>query len=113
MQKPNILVVCGRNKRRSRTAEEIFKHDSRFYIRSVGLSPRSRRVISGKDVLWADLILVMEDEQKAKLLQLHPQVVQAKVEVLHIPDEYECMDGELIEILQKSIEGVLLEIFRL
>ena len=49
--RPNILVVCGRNKRRSRTAEHIFKNDSRFNIRSVGLSPKSDRKISEKDIL--------------------------------------------------------------
>ncbi len=38
-ERPNILVVCGRNKKRSRTAEHIFKNDNRFNIRSAGLSP--------------------------------------------------------------------------
>jgi protein-tyrosine-phosphatase len=44
-EKPNILVVCGRNKRRSRTAEYVFKNDQRFNIRSVGLSPKSEQQI--------------------------------------------------------------------
>lgn len=43
MIKPNILVVCGRNKIRSRTAEYLFKNDVRFNIRSVGLSSNSER----------------------------------------------------------------------
>lgn len=57
-QKPNILVVCGKNKRRSRTAEYIFKNDSRFNIRSVGLSPKSERVINEKDMEWSDYVLL-------------------------------------------------------
>ena len=48
-ERPNILVVCGRNKKRSRTAEYIFKNDNRFNIRSVGLSSKSDRKISEND----------------------------------------------------------------
>ena len=50
--RPNILVVCGRNKRRSRTAEYIFKNDSRFQIRSVGLSAKSDRELKEKDSIY-------------------------------------------------------------
>lgn len=53
--RPNILVVCGRNKKRSRTAEYIFKNDDRFNIRSAGVSPKSDRQITEKDLNWADL----------------------------------------------------------
>ena len=58
--RPNLLVVCGRNKKRSRTAEHIFKNDERFNIRSVGLSPKSERKITEQDLNWADLVFVME-----------------------------------------------------
>ncbi len=64
--RPNILVICGRNKRRSRTAEHIFKNDPRFNIRSAGLSPKSDRKISESDLHWADLVFVMEPAQRAK-----------------------------------------------
>ncbi len=37
-EKPKFLIVCGKNKKRSRTAESIFKNDNRFAIRSVGVS---------------------------------------------------------------------------
>jgi protein-tyrosine phosphatase len=66
-ERPNILVVCGRNKKRSRTAEHIFKNDSRFNIRSAGLSSKSDRKISENDLHWADLVFVMETEQCAKI----------------------------------------------
>ncbi len=66
-QKPNILVVCGRNKKRSRTAESIFKNDDRFNIRSAGLSQQSERKVSRKDVNWADLVFVMESGQRSKI----------------------------------------------
>ena len=66
-ERPNILIICGRNKRRSRTAEFIFKNDNRFNIRSAGLSPKSDRKISENDLNWANLVFVMENQQRSKL----------------------------------------------
>jgi predicted protein tyrosine phosphatase len=110
-QRPNILVVCGRNKRRSRTAEHIFKDDNRFNIRSAGLSPQSDRKITEKDLLWADLVFVMEKNQKEKLKELYPHTEIPTIEVLHIPDDYEFMDDELIEMLTDRINDTLQSIY--
>jgi len=106
-ERPNILVVCGRNKRRSRTAEYIFKNDDRFNIRSAGLSPKSDRKISEKDLNWADLVLVMETRQRAKLRELYMNLELSDIEILDIPDNYEFMDEELIEILTDRINSTL------
>lgn len=37
-----ILVVCGRNKRRSKTAESIFRKNQDIKLKSAGLSPKAR-----------------------------------------------------------------------
>lgn len=111
--RPNILVVCGRNKRRSRTAEHIFKNDDRFNIRSAGLSPKSDRKISEKDLNWADFVLVMESRQRAKLRELYPYLALPTIEVLHIPDEYEFMNEELVEMLTDRINGTLKMVFKI
>jgi len=103
MSRPTILVVCGRNKRRSRTAEHLFKNDSRFAIRSVGLSPKSDRKISEGDLKWANLILVMEVKQKRKLKEMYPHQDMPVVEVLNIPDVYDFMDEVLVELLKEKI----------
>ncbi len=105
--KPNILVVCGRNKRRSRTAEHLFKNDDRFHIRSAGLSPQSDRKISETDLQWADTIFVMEPEHRRKLSALYPQFGLSRVEVLDIADEYEFMEEELVETLQVKVNEYL------
>lgn len=105
--KPNILVVCGRNKRRSRTAEYIFKNDQRFSICSVGLSPASERQIKEKDIAWADLILVMEREQASRIRKTYRHLELPDIEVLHIPDEYDYRDPVLIEMLMDRINAVL------
>ena len=66
-ERPNILVICGRNKKRSRTAEHIFKNDCRFNIHSAGLSPKSASKISENDLNWAGIVFVMETGQRAKI----------------------------------------------
>lgn len=106
-ERPNILVVCGRNKRRSRTAEYIFKNDSRFNIRSVGLSPKSERQIKENDINWSDLIFVMEDGQGARISGNYRHLDLPPINVLHIEDEYEYLDDELIELLTERINSTL------
>ena len=113
MHRPNILVICGKNKRRSRTAEHIFKNDERFNIRSAGLSPKSDRKLTASDLLWADTILVMETEHRARIKDQYTEASSRKIEVLNIPDEYEFMDKELIEILQIKIGQIVYEQFGL
>lgn len=109
--KPNVLVVCGRNKKRSRTAEYIFKNDARFNIRSAGLSPSSNRVISENDLHWANLVFVIESSQGAKIWELYKHIELSAIEVLHIPDEYEFMNEELIEMLTDAINGILKNVY--
>tara|TARA_R110002072_G_scaffold143053_1_gene288977 strand:+ start:360 stop:704 length:345 start_codon:yes stop_codon:yes gene_type:complete len=106
-ERPNILVVCGRNKKRSRTAEYIFKNDSRFNIRSVGLSPKSQRQIKDKDIEWSDLIFVMEDGQGARVAVNYRHLNLPPISILHIEDEYEFLDNELIELLTERINACL------
>jgi len=105
--RPNILVICGKNKRRSRTAEYIFKNDDRFNIRSAGLSPKSDRKISENDLNWASLVLVMETDHRAKIKELYRHLQLPKIEVLNIPDEYEYLDKELIGILNDKINHIV------
>jgi protein-tyrosine phosphatase len=104
---PHLLVICGKNKKRSRTAEHIFKNDSRFDIRSAGLSPKSERKISENDLAWADLVLVIESDHRAKIRDLYRHLDLPPIQVLHIPDEYEFMDEELIDILTDRVDAAL------
>ena len=108
INRPNILVVCGRNKKRSRTAEHIYKNDDRFSIRSAGLSPKSDRKISENDLHWASLVFVMEKDQKEKIKEIYHHLSFPPIEVLHIEDDYEFMDEELIQLLTDRMEDVLM-----
>lgn len=113
IDRPNILVVCGRNKKRSRTAEHIFKNDQRFNIRSAGLSPKSDRKVSENDLNWADIVFVMETEQRSKIRDLYRHLELPTIEVLNIPDEYEFMNEELIEILSDRINHTLKMVYKI
>ena len=106
-QQPNILVVCGRNKKRSRTAEHIFKNDSRFKIRSVGLK------ISENDLRWANIVFVMEQDQREKIWDIYKNITLPNIEVLNIEDDYEFMDPELIEMLTERINDTLSVVYNI
>lgn len=112
-EKPNILVVCGKNKRRSRTAEYIFKNDMRFNIRSAGLSPKSDHVLNEKDLQWASLVFVMENGQKTRIVEGYRHLDIPKIEVLKIMDEYEYLDESLIEILEEKINKKMQILFKI
>lgn len=111
--RPNLLVVCGRNKKRSRTAEYIFKNDSRFNIRSVGLSPKSERKITEQDLNWADLVFVMEVGHRARISGTYRHLQLPKIEVLNIEDEFEFMDEELVQLLTDRINDTLKIVYKL
>ena len=111
--RPNILVLCGRNKKRSRTAEYIFKNDNRFNIRSAGLSPKSDRKVSENDLNWAHLIFVMEQEQKAKVYAIYKHLELPPIKVLNIKDEYEFLDDELIHTLTEKINDTLQIVYKI
>lgn len=81
----------------------MFKNESRFSVRSAGLSPKSSRKISENDLNWADLVLVMEPDHRAKIKKLYSFLELPKIEILHIPDEYEFMDEDLVALLSDKI----------
>lgn len=112
-EKPNILIICGKNKKRSKTGEQIFRNDSRINVRSAGVSPKSEKKIGEKDITWADLILVMEHEQREKIKEVFSNLKIPKIIVLEIPDDYEYLDNELIEILTNKINMYLKELFNI
>jgi predicted protein tyrosine phosphatase len=113
MERPNMLVVCGKNKKRSRTAEYIFKNDNRFNIRSAGLSPKSERRLTENDLKWADIILVMEPGHRAKIWGLYRHMELPTIEVLDIDDSYEFLDEELVTILTDRINDTLRVVYKL
>lgn len=103
-----LLFVCSRNQWRSPTAEQVWRRDPRVLVRSAGTSPNARHRVSADDLHWADVIFVMEEKHKSRLLAEHRRTIERKpVHVLDIPDEYRYMDPELVELLRQSVAGIL------
>jgi len=104
----NILFICSRNQWRSPTAEKVYSKDPRVHARSAGTSQKARHTVNAKDITWAELIFVMEHKHKDRLKADYSKLLQhKKVIVLDIPDEYQYMDEELVELIEASVEGYL------
>ena len=102
-----VLFVCGRNQKRSPTAARLYQGDPRLNVRSAGTSDSSRRRVSEDDLRWADLIVVMERKYTARIRAKFPDLDLPRVESLEIPDDYEYMDPELIDLLRDGVEQIL------
>src|SRR3954468_23417696 len=95
-----LLFICSRNKLRSLTAEKLFEGVPGYQVRSAGTQPEARIVVTPGHLGWADLIFVMEKSHLRRLRQKYPHALEGKqVITLHIPDEYEYMQRELMDEL--------------
>ncbi|MBG6233505.1 protein-tyrosine phosphatase [Pedobacter sp. CAN_A7] len=104
----NFLFICSRNKWRSKTAEDIFKNIEGFNVRSAGTSSSARIKVNEKLVNWADLIFVMEKHHKQWLNQKYSFLLNGKqIVVLDIPDEYQYMDTDLVNMLETTLAPYL------
>jgi predicted protein tyrosine phosphatase len=100
----NILFICGKNKWRSPTAEQIFSDYSGIDCLSAGLSPESDTPVSPELLLWAERIFVMEKAHKTKLSeQFSKHLDKKRIICLNIPDRYRFMDPALIRILERKV----------
>ena len=96
----NVLFICSRNQWRSPTAETVWRKHPEISVRSAGTSPNARKTVGPADVRWADVIIVMEQKHKNRLVAEFTRLLDHKpIHVLEIPDEYKYMDPELVEIL--------------
>jgi predicted protein tyrosine phosphatase len=99
-----ILFVCGKNKWRSPTAEQLFAEHPGIECTSAGLSPESDTPISAELVEWAHLIFVMEKVHKAKLAaRFKSELAGKRVVCLGIPDNYQFMDPALVKLLKAKV----------
>ncbi len=108
MSRLHVLFVCGRNQKRSPTAQKLFQNDPRLSVRSAGTSDSSRRTISQDDLGWAAVILVMERKYESSIRAKFPDYApMPPMHSLEIPDDYEFMDDDLVELLLASVESAL------
>jgi predicted protein tyrosine phosphatase len=97
----NILFICSRNQWRSPTAEQVWRKFG-LNTRSAGTSPKAKHPVSQADIQWADIIFVMEPKHKQRLQAEFRQLLNDKqIAVLDIPDEYQYMAPDLVEIFEE------------
>ena len=97
----NVLFVCGRTRARSPTAESVFGDYPNIEVASAGTSPDADTPLSTELVEWADIIVVMEPAHRRKLSSHYRASLKKKrVVCLDIPDKYDFMEPELVQILK-------------
>lgn len=106
----NLLFVCSRNRLRSPTAEAVFsaiggvEAPATHQAASAGTSPDAEQPVDPEQLEWADLIFVMEARHKRILTQRFGRTLRGKrIVVLGIPDEFEFMQPELVELLEARV----------
>lgn len=100
----NALFICSRNRLRSPTAEQVFATWPGVETDSAGLDNDAVVRLSSEQIEWADLIFVMERSHRSKLTKKFRAHLNGKrVIVLGIPDEYEFMAPDLVQLLQSKV----------
>ena len=100
----NILFVCSQNRLRSPTAEQVFANHPGIETNSAGTNHDAENPLTGELVEWADIIFVMERAHRSKLQKrFRTALKRARVICLDIPDDYACMDPELIHLLKAKV----------
>jgi predicted protein tyrosine phosphatase len=102
-----VLFICSGNKDRSPTAERLYSGRPDIEPKSAGIDSDARRVLSLKDLEWADLTLVMQEKHYYHIKDNWPNWLsnnKDSIRVLGIPDEYDYMDPVLIDEIEDRAE---------
>ncbi len=102
-----VLFVCALNQWRSPTAEHLYRTDARLEVRSAGIRADARRRVSKSDLTWADVVFVMDREQKHWIQAQFRSVELPEIRILEVPDEFEYMDPRLQAALRAAVDPEL------
>ena len=103
-----LLFICSRNQWRSPTAEALFKGSQHYEARSAGTSPSARIRVTPSLIGWADQIFVMEKKHLHQLQrQFAGSLLDKPMTVLDIPDDFQFMDAELVDLLHQPLSHQL------
>lgn len=99
-----VLFVCRQNRKRSATAERLFCKRADLDVRSAGTSPDALVRVNGNMLDWADVIFIMDNDQRQWLERMftdHPALT--RVVCLDIPDIFAFLQPELIQLLEERV----------
>ena len=73
-------------------------------VKSAGTEAQARIKVTEGLLGWADTIFCMEKKHVERLQQKFPEIVaEKKIVCLNIPDDYEFMNPELVEVLKGAV----------
>lgn len=106
MIRERILFVCTGNVDRSPTAEDLYRADPRYEVRSAGTALFATTPVTRDLLLWADRVFVMceREDQHATRLRLRFPKVDRPVVDLDIEDRWHRGDPELVRRLLATLE---------
>lgn len=104
----NLLFVCTQNRLRSPTAEQVFANWPGVETASAGLGNEAAVPVSPELLQWADIVFVMEPAHRTRLAQrFKAHLRRARVVCLGIPDDYDYLQPELVELLKRKVTPFL------
>jgi predicted protein tyrosine phosphatase len=104
----NALFICSQNKLRSPTAEAVFAKWPGIETDSASLNNDAETPLTPEQIAWADIIFVMEKTHRTKLSKRFRKFLNCKrVVCLDVPDDYDYMQPELVEVLQGKVRRPL------
>ena len=100
-----ILFVCTANVDRSRTAEDLYRGDERYEVRSAGIAPFATVPLTRDLLLWADRVFVMNEheDQHHTLIRIRFPDVNRPVVDLDIEDRWRRGDPELARLILRRL----------
>jgi predicted protein tyrosine phosphatase len=100
----NVLFICSQNKLRSPTAEHVFASWPGIVSASAGLNHDAENPVTPELLSWAHIIFVMERPHRNKLsAKFKRYLLDKRIICLEIPDEYEFMAPQLVQLLKARV----------
>src|SRR5947208_9725414 len=105
----HILFVCTANVDRSRTAEDLYREDPRYEVRSAGTAPFAHTPLSRDLLQWADRVFVMceREDRHQTLIKLRFPDLDRPVIDLGIEDRWVRGDPELVRRVLRGLRPYL------
>jgi predicted protein tyrosine phosphatase len=104
----NVLFICSQNRLRSPTAETVFASWPNIAVASAGLNNDAETPVTPELLAWSNIIFVMEKAHRNKLSKKFREHLKDKrVVCLGIPDNYDYMDPDLVQLLKSRVPRYL------
>lgn len=100
-----LLFVCSQNRLRSPTAEAICQGIAGIEAISAGINNDAEQPLTGDLIEWADIVIAMERAHSNRInAKFRSQMMGKPLFVLGIPDDYDYIQPELVELLKVRLQ---------